>query len=148
MTECRNNFTNTFAFFVYINRENQLTWPKSIVKLTSEYFKPRDIGGLCHQLDVPSMAFVAGWLLFGSIGSQKSQIYASVYYKHKNSSYVTNTVLLYTWPLMMLYSSLGSLLLALLPTSLQYSSGPGTSSPQVANWRRNKMDTWTSAIPW
>jgi hypothetical protein len=48
-----------------------------MVKLTVAYFNPRDMGGLCHQLEVPSMALDAGWLRLGSVGSHVSQIYSN-----------------------------------------------------------------------
>lgn len=49
---------------------SKLTWPKSMVRLTSLYFIPRESGGLCHQFDVPSIAYSAGWERSGRFGSQ------------------------------------------------------------------------------
>lgn len=48
----------------------QLTCPKSMVRLTSLYFMPRDNGGLCHQLADPSMANSGGCMRSGRDGSQ------------------------------------------------------------------------------
>lgn len=91
------------------------TWnscPKSMVKLTSLYFMPRDSGGLCHQFSVPSVAYSAGWLLSGMLGSQKSQTCPWI-----------------TWYWNWFCCSFS----VLAPTSLQYSSGPSVSTPQVAD---------------
>lgn len=64
-----------FEWLVFIEllistKRNLLTWPKSMVRFTSLYFMPRDSGGLCHQLPVPSIAYSAGCALSGRNGSQ------------------------------------------------------------------------------
>lgn len=43
-----------------MNFKTLLTCPKSMVKLTSLYFIPRESGGDCHHFSEPSMAYSTG----------------------------------------------------------------------------------------
>jgi hypothetical protein len=71
--QCTNILDHRWWFYSIFLYEKRLTCPKSMVRLTSLYFMPLDRGGLCHQFSVPSMAYSAGWLLSGRVGSQWSQ---------------------------------------------------------------------------
>lgn len=72
--ENRNPAYSPLIFYVSLRFKTEavLTWPKSMVKLTSLYFMLRDRGGLCHQFSVPSIAYSGGWFLSGRVGSQWS----------------------------------------------------------------------------
>lgn len=115
---------------------------------------PRDKGGLCHLVSRPSTANSAGCFFSSSFGSQWSQNWNDVYSQGKNwdhNSFRVQKFLLTCPP----WISCSNLLTGSIsrPTNLQYSSGSGTPSPQVAvatillPWAKLKyggVSTWPS----